>query len=152
MELAEQGAPRRSRRLPTSRETEPRGVTGGVEHLDGQGAQGEGVPLVVEEQAVHLPRQGEQLAPRPVGVGPVYPGIPTSGILLPPAGKLLPPNGVYYAAVRHNGKVYKAISNVGTKPTVSSEKVMGVESYLYDFDQDIYGQDGNFIVFFPTMP
>ena len=61
--------------------------------------------------------------------------------LLPPAGKLLPPNGVYYAAVRHNGKVYKAISNVGTKPTVSSEKVMGVESYLYDFDQDIYGQE-----------
>ncbi len=43
--------------------------------------------------------------------------------------------------VRHNGKVYKAISNVGTKPTVSSEKVMGVESYLYDFDQDIYGQE-----------
>ena len=61
--------------------------------------------------------------------------------LVPPAGKLLPPNGVYYAAVRHNGKVYKAISNVGTKPTVSSEKVMGVESYLYDFDQDIYGQE-----------
>ena len=67
-------------------------------------------------------------------------GFPTVN-LLPPAGKLLPPNGVYYAAVRHNGKVYKAISNVGTKPTVSSEKVMGVESYLYDFDQDIYGQE-----------
>ena len=67
-------------------------------------------------------------------------GFPTVN-LLPPAGKLLPPNGVYYAAVRHNGKIYKAISNVGTKPTVSSEKVMGVESYLYDFDQDIYGQE-----------
>ena len=67
-------------------------------------------------------------------------GFPTVN-LLPPAGKLLPPNGVYYAAVCHNGKVYKAISNVGTKPTVSSEKVMGVESYLYDFDQDIYGQE-----------
>ena len=67
-------------------------------------------------------------------------GFPTVN-LLPPAGKLLPPNGVYYAAVRHNGKVYKAISNVGTKPTVSSEKVMGVESYLYDFDQNIYGQE-----------
>ena len=51
------------------------------------------------------------------------------------------PNGVYYAVVRYNGKVYKSISNVGTKPTVSSEKVMGVESYLYDFAQDIYGQE-----------
>lgn len=67
-------------------------------------------------------------------------GFPTVN-LLPPAGKLLPPNGVYYAVVRYNGKVYKAISNVGTKPTVSSEKVMGVESYLYDFAQDIYGQE-----------
>ena len=67
-------------------------------------------------------------------------GFPTVN-LLPPAGKLLPPNGVYYATVRYNGKVYKAISNVGTKPTVSAEKVMGVESYLYDFDQDIYGQE-----------
>lgn len=67
-------------------------------------------------------------------------GFPTVN-LLPPAGKLLPPNGVYYAAVRYNGRVYKAISNVGTKPTVSEEKVMGVESYLYDFDQDIYGQE-----------
>ena len=67
-------------------------------------------------------------------------GFPTVN-LLPPAGKLLPPNGVYYAAVRYNGKIYKAISNVGTKPTVSSEKRMGVESYLYDFDLDIYGQE-----------
>ena len=44
-------------------------------------------------------------------------------------------------AVRYNRKIYKAISNVGTKPTVSSEKRMGVESYLYDFHQDIYGQE-----------
>lgn len=67
-------------------------------------------------------------------------GFPTVN-LLPSAGKLLPPNGVYYATVRYNGKTYKAISNVGTKPTVSAEKVIGVESYLYDFDQDIYGQE-----------
>lgn len=67
-------------------------------------------------------------------------GFPTVN-LLPLAGKLLPPNGVYYAAVRYNGRAYKAISNVGTKPTVSEEKVMGVESYLYDFTQDIYGQE-----------
>lgn len=67
-------------------------------------------------------------------------GFPTVN-LLPSAGKLLPPNGVYYAAVRYYGRVYKAISNLGTKPTVSEEKVMGVESYLYDFDQDIYGQE-----------
>ena len=67
-------------------------------------------------------------------------GFPTVN-LLPPADKLLPPNGVYYAVVRYNGRVYKAISNVGTKPTVSDKPVMGVESYLYDFAEDIYGKE-----------
>ena len=39
-----------------------------MQHLNGQAAQGEGVPLVVGEQALHLSGQGEQAAARPVGV------------------------------------------------------------------------------------
>lgn len=66
-------------------------------------------------------------------------GFPTVNIL-PGAGKLLPPNGVYYSSVRYNGRSYRAISNVGCKPTVTDEHVMGVESYLYDFDRNIYGE------------
>ncbi|MCM1303416.1 MAG: bifunctional riboflavin kinase/FAD synthetase [Lachnospiraceae bacterium] len=66
-------------------------------------------------------------------------GFPTVN-LLPEESKLLPPNGVYFSQVRHRGRLYRAISNVGYKPTVTKERVMGVESYLYDFSGDIYGE------------
>ena len=36
--------------------------------------------------------------------------------------------------------MYRAISNVGYKPTVTEERVMGVESCLYDFNEVIYGE------------
>lgn len=67
-------------------------------------------------------------------------GFPTVN-LLPAEGKLLPPNGVYASEVLYKGKKYRAISNVGYKPTVTEERVIGVESYLYDFDEDIYGEE-----------
>lgn len=66
-------------------------------------------------------------------------GFPTVN-LLPGENKLLPPNGVYYSKVCWQGKEYRAISNVGYKPTVTEEKVLGVESYLYDFAEEIYDQ------------
>lgn len=66
-------------------------------------------------------------------------GMPTVN-LLPPGDKLLPPNGVYFSNVSYNGKHYRSISNIGCKPTVSKEKIMGVESYLYDFSETIYGK------------
>lgn len=65
-------------------------------------------------------------------------GMPTAN-LLPEADKLLPPAGVYYSSVLLNGHIYRGISNVGCKPTVSRENIMGVETYLYDFDDSIYG-------------
>ncbi|MDE6925923.1 MAG: riboflavin biosynthesis protein RibF [Acetatifactor sp.] len=66
-------------------------------------------------------------------------GFPTVN-LLPDESKLLPPNGVYFSQVRYRNKRYRAISNVGYKPTVTADRVMGVESYLYDFSGDIYGE------------
>ena len=60
--------------------------------------------------------------------------------LLPEAEKLIPPKGVYYSRVLHMGQEYRAITNLGYKPTVSGEKMqMGIESYLYHFDEEIYG-------------
>lgn len=67
-------------------------------------------------------------------------GFPTVN-LLPSENKLLPPNGVYYSEVLVEGKRYRAISNVGYKPTVTQERVMGLESYLYDFNQNIYEEN-----------
>ena len=67
-------------------------------------------------------------------------GMPTAN-LLPEQDKLLPPNGVYYSRVIMGDKVYRGITNIGCKPTVSDEHIMGAETYLYDFDGDIYGKN-----------
>lgn len=67
-------------------------------------------------------------------------GMPTVN-LLPPETKLLPPCGVYYSFVYLEGKKYKGITNIGYKPTVSEEKQLGVETYIYDFDREIYGSE-----------
>lgn len=67
-------------------------------------------------------------------------GMPTVN-LLPSEEKLLPPNGVYYSYVWFQGRRYPAISNVGYKPTVSDEQVLGVETYLYDFTEELYGKE-----------
>lgn len=87
-----------------------------------------GVPYSVTGNVEHGMRLGRTL------------GMPTAN-LLPEADKLLPPNGVYYARVAVDGVDYKGISNVGCKPTVSDRQMMGVETYLYDFDGDLYGRD-----------
>lgn len=86
-----------------------------------------GMPYTVMGTVVHGNQIGRTL------------GFPTVNLLLP-ENKLLPPNGVYYSAVLFKGKKYRAISNVGCKPTVTDEHVMGLESYLYDFEQEIYDE------------
>ena len=38
-------------------------------------------------------------------------------------------------------KKLPSITNIGTKPTVDERSVMGVETYIYDFDRDVYGEE-----------
>ena len=67
-------------------------------------------------------------------------GMPTVN-LLAPNNKLLPPCGVYFSAVFFDGKKYSSISNIGYKPTVTDERVLGIETYLYDFAEEIYEEE-----------
>ena len=58
----------------------------------------------------------------------------------------MPESGVYYSKVRHLDIEYRSITNIGRKPTVVSyngrkEPVMGVETYIYNFDKEIYGDE-----------
>ncbi len=53
--------------------------------------------------------------------------------------KLLPPNGVYTSRVIYNGRCYDAVTNIGTKPTIKGSSVMGVETHIFDFEEEIYG-------------
>lgn len=67
-------------------------------------------------------------------------GMPTLNIY-PPEDKLLPPKGVYYSRVIHGNTVYKGITNIGSKPTVNDTLKISVETYLYDFEGDMYGRE-----------
>ena len=87
-----------------------------------------GSPYRVSGKVVHGRQLGRKL------------GMPTAN-LLPDERKLLPPNGVYYSRAELGEKSYRGISNVGYKPTVSEDKILGVETYLYDFEGEVYDRD-----------
>lgn len=67
-------------------------------------------------------------------------GIPTINLILPEE-KLLPPFGVYISITEWNGKSYPGITNIGCKPTVEGSNPVGVETHIFDFDEDIYGAE-----------
>lgn len=52
---------------------------------------------------------------------------------------ILPGIGVYYTNIKVNNKIYKAITSVGSNPTVDGKKIT-VETYILDFNKDIYGE------------
>ena len=65
-------------------------------------------------------------------------GVPTIN-LLPPKKKLLPPLGVYTSKIRLGEEDYFGITNVGIKPTVQEQPIIGVEMHIFDFAGDLYG-------------
>ena len=65
-------------------------------------------------------------------------GFPTANIV-PPAHKHLPPFGVYVSKVLVNGTYYGGVTNIGRKPTVGSDSLVGVETFIFDLEQDLYG-------------
>jgi len=87
-----------------------------------------GRPYVLSGQVV----QGRQIG-RSIG-------FPTANIDVADKYKLLPRDGAYavYAEV---GKIqYKAILNIGDRPTVDGKKKT-IEAHLIDFDGDVYGEE-----------
>ena len=65
-------------------------------------------------------------------------GFPTVNVALAP-GKLLPKYGVYFGYVQIEGERYRAMFNLGVKPTVGSDQPT-LEAYLLDFSGDLYGE------------
>lgn len=67
-------------------------------------------------------------------------GMPTANIY-PPAEKLLPPNGVYFCNIILEDKKYHGVTNIGCRPTVRDGERMSVETYLLNYDGDLYGKE-----------
>ena len=67
-------------------------------------------------------------------------GIPTVNLTAPPR-VLVPSHGVYATRVfLPDGSSYMGVTNVGTRPTVDNGNDITVETWLLDFDGDLYGQ------------
>ncbi len=85
-----------------------------------------GHPYTIEGTVVEGDRRGRQI------------GFPTANLAT--ANELLPPNGVYATAVRLDGVIYPAVTNVGVRPTFGGESGTVIEAHLLDLDRDLYGR------------
>ena len=66
-------------------------------------------------------------------------GFPTANIRIS-LSRQTPPYGVYAARAELGGKTYDAVANLGVKPTVTSEKLLLLETHLFGItDEDLYG-------------
>ncbi len=67
-------------------------------------------------------------------------GFPTAN--LGEVGQLLPPRGVYAVRARVAGNLtkYRAVMNLGRRPTFTSNGIDSLEVHLLDFQADLYGQ------------
>ena len=69
-------------------------------------------------------------------------GFPTANLELPKEYMLFGRGGVFACLVDYNGVTYKAMANIGHRPTIGdrSEGDMLIEVNLFDFDGDLYGK------------
>ena len=65
-------------------------------------------------------------------------GFPTANIDAS-AKRAIPADGVYATFAFVGGGVYRAVTNIGTNPSVHGEKLT-IETHLIDFNTDIYGE------------
>lgn len=84
-----------------------------------------GRPYGVEGQIVRGFRRGRTI------------GFPTAN--LKPHNRVIPKFGVYATANLINNVWRKSITNVGIRPTFDDDKQPSVESYIFDFAGDLYG-------------
>lgn len=67
-------------------------------------------------------------------------GFPTANIQIADNYKLLPRDGAYAVHADVNSIRYKAILNIGDRPTVDGDQKT-IEAHLIDFEGDLYGQE-----------
>ena len=66
-------------------------------------------------------------------------GIPTMNQLFP-EGHIIPACGIYACTCEIEGRRYKAVTNIGLRPTVNGD-FLNSETHLIDFEGDLYGRN-----------
>ena len=69
-------------------------------------------------------------------------GFPTANIRA--YHEVIPEKGVYIGFLRNRNKIYRAVLNIGTRPTFDEKDVI-MESHILDFKGDIYNQQVEFV-------
>ena len=67
-------------------------------------------------------------------------GFPTANFRVA-ADQAMPPKGVYAVRIQHGEHTYDGVANFGFKPTVGGEDEPLVEAFLFDTEQDLYGEN-----------
>lgn len=84
------------------------------------------LPIVLTGEVVHGKALGRTV------------GMPTANLCVAP--EELPEAGVYATKVEVGGKIYNSITNIGKRPSVDKSDKITVETYIFDFEEEIYGQ------------
>ena len=84
-----------------------------------------GRPYGVDGQVIHGNKRGRTI------------GFPTAN--LKPVNRVIPKFGVYATATLIDGVWRRSITNVGVRPTFDDEKMPSIETFVFDFDGDLYG-------------
>ena len=88
-----------------------------------------GRPHVIRGKVVHGFHNGRGLGFPTANVGKVDPNI------------LLPHNGAYAVLAHVKGMVLQGMANIGKRPTLDNGDQLSIEVNLFDFEDDIYGED-----------
>lgn len=68
-------------------------------------------------------------------------GFPTANLDKGISDKIIPSHGVYLTKSKILGKEYFGMTNIGFRPTVTNKQELRIETNLFDFDMEIYGED-----------
>lgn len=66
-------------------------------------------------------------------------GFPTANIQVS-QDLIVPQHGVYVTRTVYKGMIYQSVTNIGYNPTFKDTKVLHIETNLFDFNDDIYGE------------
>jgi len=88
-----------------------------------------GRPFTLKGKVVHGFHNGRGLGFPTANVGEIDPDL------------LLPHNGAYAVLVQVAGKHLQGMTNIGCRPTLDNGSQLSIEVNLFDFDDDIYGED-----------
>jgi len=59
---------------------------------------------------------------------------------LEPRNSVVPGSGVYVTQTQWRGRLYPSVTNVGVRPTFGGDAETGVETHIFDFNDELYGE------------